>query len=53
MRKAKTKLALLRRLPLRTVGVVLNDVKSMGDYRYYGYDAGYSALPVERAVATV
>ena len=53
MRMAKTKLALLRRLPLRTVGVVLNDVVSMGDYKYYGYDATYRALPEERAVATV
>jgi tyrosine-protein kinase Etk/Wzc len=53
MRMAKTKLALLRRLPLRTVGVVLNDVQSMGDYKYYGYDAKYRALPEERAVATV
>ena len=53
MRMAKTKLALLRRLPLRTVGVVLNDVTSMGDYKYYGYDAKYRALPEERAVATV
>lgn len=53
MRMARTKLALLRRLPLRTVGVVLNDVKSMGDYKYYGYDATYRALPEERAVATV
>lgn len=53
MRMAKTKLGLLRRLPLRTVGVVLNDVKSMGDYKYYGYDATYRALPEERAVATV
>jgi len=53
MRMAKTKLALLRRLPLRTVGVVLNDVESMGDYKYYGYDAKYRALPEERAVATV
>jgi capsular exopolysaccharide synthesis family protein len=53
MRMAKTKLGLLRRLPLRTVGVVLNDVKSMGDYKYYGYDAKYRALPEERAVATV
>ena len=53
MRMARTKLGLLRRLPLRTVGVVLNDVKSMGDYKYYGYDATYRALPEERAVATV
>jgi capsular exopolysaccharide synthesis family protein len=53
MRMAKTKLALLRRLPLRSVGVVLIDVKSMGDYKYYGYDASYRALPEERAVATV
>ena len=53
MRMAKTKLGLLRRLPLRTVGVVLNDVESMGDYKYYGYDATYRALPEERAVATV
>lgn len=53
MRMAKTKLSLLRRLPLRTVGVVLNDVESMGDYKYYGYDATYRALPEERAVATV
>ena len=53
MRMAKTKLALLRRLPLRTVGVVLNDVESMGDYKYYGYDSSYRALPEERAVATV
>ena len=53
MRMAKTKLGLLRRLPLRTVGVVLNDVQSMGDYKYYGYDATYRALPEERAVATV
>ncbi len=53
MRMARTKLGLLRRLPLRTVGVVLNDVKSMGDYKYYGYDSTYRALPEERAVATV
>jgi hypothetical protein len=53
MRMAKTKLGLLRRLPLRTVGVVLNDVESMGDYKYYGYDSTYRALPEERAVATV
>ena len=53
MRMAKAKLNLLRRLPLRTVGVVLNDVRSMGDYKYYGYDATYRALPEERAVATV
>ena len=53
MRMASAKLNLLRRLPLRTVGVVLNDVKSMGDYKYYGYDATYRALPEERAVATV
>jgi len=25
----------------------------MGDYKYYGYDATYRALPEERAVATV
>jgi polysaccharide biosynthesis transport protein len=53
MRMARAKLNLLRRLPLRTVGVVLNDVRSMGDYKYYGYDAAYRALPEERAVATV
>lgn len=53
MRMARAKLNLLRRLPLRTVGVVLNDVRSMGDYKYYGYDATYRALPEERAVATV
>ena len=35
------------------ITVVLNDVKSMGDYKYYGYDATYRALPEERAVATV
>ena len=53
MRMARAKLNLLRRLPLRTVGVVLNDVRSMGAYKYYGYDSTYRALPEERAVATV
>jgi capsular exopolysaccharide synthesis family protein len=53
MRMAKAKLNLLRRLPLRTLGVVLNDVKSMGDYKYYGYDSSYAPKAEENAVATV
>jgi hypothetical protein len=53
MRMAKTKLALLKRLPLRPLGGVLNDVQAMGDYKYYGSDSTYRALPEERAVATV
>jgi len=34
---AEAKLRLLTRLPIRVLGVVLNNVRLGGDFRYYGY----------------
>ena len=40
---AQAKLKVLRRLPIRMLGAVLNDVRtSEGEYRYYSYDYAYS-----------
>ena len=33
----------LKRLPIRLLGAILNDVRSQGAYRYYGYLPGYRA----------
>lgn len=53
---ALAKLELLDRLPIRVVGVVLNDIKATGAYKYYSYIDGYSiededATPVLAGVA--
>lgn len=37
----RTKLAMLDRLPVRQLGVVLNDVRPGGVYQYYSYLSGY------------
>jgi capsular exopolysaccharide synthesis family protein len=39
---ARTKLAVLDHLPIRLLGVVLNDVQAGGMYRYYSYISGYA-----------
>jgi tyrosine-protein kinase Etk/Wzc len=39
---AQTRLTLLQRLPIRLLGVVLNDIRPEGAYRYYSYLYGYS-----------
>jgi tyrosine-protein kinase Etk/Wzc len=39
---ARTKLAVLDHLPIRLLGVVLNDVQAGGMYRYYTYISGYA-----------
>ncbi len=39
---ARTKLAILDHLPIRLLGVVLNDVQAGGMYRYYSYLSGYA-----------
>ncbi len=41
---ARTKLAILDHLPIRLVGVVLNDVRPGGMYRYYSYLSGYATV---------
>ena len=38
---ARTKLTVLDHLPIRLLGVVLNDVRPGGIYRYYSYLSGY------------
>jgi tyrosine-protein kinase Etk/Wzc len=38
---ARTKLTVLDHLPIRLLGVVLNDVRPGGMYRYYSYLSGY------------
>ena len=38
---ARTKLTVLDHLPIRLLGVVLNDVQPGGMYRYYSYLSGY------------
>jgi len=40
---ARTKLTVLDHLPIRLLGVVLNDVRPGGMYRYYSYLSGYAA----------
>ena len=47
---ARIKLALLDHLPIRLLGVVLNDVLPGGVYRYYNYLAGYGTEDEEVAV---
>jgi len=39
---ARTKLTVLDHLPIRLLGVVLNDVRPGGMYRYYSYLSGYA-----------
>lgn len=41
---AEAKLTLVDRLPVRVVGVVLNDIRQAGAYRYYSYLYGYSVV---------
>src|SRR5439155_1742267 len=38
---ARTKLRVLDRLPIRLLGVVVNDVRPRGVYRYHSYLSGY------------
>jgi len=40
---ARAKLDMIDRLPVRILGAILNDVRSEGVYRYYGYLSGYEA----------
>ncbi len=40
---AESKLKDIQRLPIRTLGAVLNDVETTGVYRYYSYLPGYRA----------
>lgn len=42
LRMAGLKLELLRQLPVRTHGAVLNEVKAEGLYRYYSYASAYT-----------
>jgi polysaccharide biosynthesis transport protein len=49
---ARTKLAMLDTLPIRLLGVVVNDVRPGGVYRYYSYLSGYAAEDEGAAVAT-
>jgi capsular exopolysaccharide synthesis family protein len=49
---ARTKLAMLDSLPIRLLGVVVNDVRPGGVYRYYSYLSGYAAEDEGAAVAT-
>ena len=39
---AHAKLEILDRLPIRVVGVVLNDIRATGVYKYYSYFDGYA-----------
>ena len=41
---ARTKLTVLDHLPIRLLGVVLNDVQPRGLYRYYSYISGYATV---------
>ncbi len=41
---ARTKLTVLDHLPIRLLGVVLNDVRPGGMYRYYSYLSGYATV---------
>lgn len=42
LRMAGVKLELLRQLPLRTHGAILNEIKAEGQYKYYAYSSAYS-----------
>jgi capsular exopolysaccharide synthesis family protein len=44
---AEAKLKQLDRLPIRILGAVLNDVQTVGVYRYYSYLYGYTAADEE------
>jgi tyrosine-protein kinase Etk/Wzc len=48
---ALTNLGMLDRLPVRLLGVVLNDVQPGGAYRYYTYFSGYAATDEGQAYA--
>ena len=49
---ARTKLSVLDHLPIRLLGVVVNDVRPGGVYRYYSYFAGYGTRDEGVAIAT-
>ncbi|MGH7718247.1 MAG: GumC family protein [Gemmatimonadaceae bacterium] len=44
---AEAKLKMLEKLPIRILGAVLNDVQTVGVYRYYSYLYGYTAADEE------
>jgi tyrosine-protein kinase Etk/Wzc len=48
---ARTKLAVLDHLPIRLLGVVLNDVQAGGLYRYYSYLSGYATADEQEGYA--
>lgn len=41
LRMAELKMDLLRQLPVRTHGAILNEIEADGPYRYYSYSAAY------------
>ncbi len=49
---ALTKIGMLDRLPIRLVGVVLNDVRPGGAYQYYSYDPRYGTADEGTAIAS-
>ncbi|HYS21689.1 MAG TPA: GNVR domain-containing protein [Gemmatimonadales bacterium] len=49
---ALTKIGMLERLPIRLVGVVLNDVRPGGAYQYYSYAPRYGTADEGVAIAT-
>jgi len=49
---ARTKLSVLDHLPIRLLGVVVNDVRPGGVYRHYSYFAGYGTRDEGVAIAT-
>jgi len=49
---ARTKLAMLDYLPIRLLGVVVNDVQPGGVYRHYSYLSGYGTADEGTALAT-
>ncbi len=48
---ARTKLGILDHLPIRLLGVVLNDVQAGGMYRYYSYISGYATADEQEGYA--
>jgi len=48
---ARTKLTVLDHLPIRLLGVVLNDVRPGGMYRYYSYLSGYATANEQEGYA--
>jgi tyrosine-protein kinase Etk/Wzc len=48
---ARTKLTVLDHLPIRLLGVVLNDVRPGGIYRYYSYLSGYATANEQEGYA--